>query len=536
MTTKRTVLFLLLFGLVLLLPTGLAPLLETTEARYGEIAREMLANGDYLEPRFNGIKHFHKPPLTYWAIASGMRLFGQNDFGARFFGVVAAVIAVAFVYRLARVVLDNESRALQAAVIFATSALFLAVSRIAATDIYLTACTVAAQFYLFRQIYGERRRGNAIAYGLCLGLGFMVKGPIILLFTLLPYLVAKLFDARHRKVFTPADIALAVLVFAAVALPWYLVVIVKNPDLLEYFLKTQTVDRVATDHFQRHQPAWYFLAIFAGTFFPYLLFLLKGARHLKELARPVQLLLVYVLVPLLVFSVAKSKLPTYILPFYGVASLFAAAAYGCFPMPRLRKVVLVTIGLLALLPPFAALVVKPMPGWLQVALVAATLPALGLAWQAFRTRARESFLLWTAAALLLFGTAGYAVYGTAAHQTRGYERMLERINAADPQRQLPVMVYRHFLPSVSFYRGTLAVMALGMDRETQFEDDPAYLNYYLDDKTNVKGYLQSHPELFLIIDTESLEKFTNRYKFACEELYVQKELGVYRCRQENGRN
>ena len=66
-------LLLLGMGLFLFLPTGLLPLGETTEARYAEIAREMVASGNYLEPFFNGIKHFHDRPLTYWMIAAGLK-------------------------------------------------------------------------------------------------------------------------------------------------------------------------------------------------------------------------------------------------------------------------------------------------------------------------------------------------------------------------------------------------------------------------------------------------------------------------------
>ena len=78
-TGRRLRLLLACYFLILLLPTGFLPLMESTEGRYGEIAWEMLLRGNYLEPFFNGIKHFHKPPLTYWAIAGGYRLFGIGD-------------------------------------------------------------------------------------------------------------------------------------------------------------------------------------------------------------------------------------------------------------------------------------------------------------------------------------------------------------------------------------------------------------------------------------------------------------------------
>ncbi len=151
-TGRRLWLLLLLYFAVLLAPSGSVSIIESTEARYAEIAREMIASGDYLEPRLNGIKHFHKPPLPYWMVAGGIRIFGPNNFGARFFGVAFACIAVLYLYRMARVLTGDGRRAYHAALVFATSILFLAVSRIASTEIYLVAFTVAAQFHLFRRI------------------------------------------------------------------------------------------------------------------------------------------------------------------------------------------------------------------------------------------------------------------------------------------------------------------------------------------------------------------------------------------------
>ena len=276
--TRTLFLLALVYLALLILPASTAPLIETTEARYAEIAREMLVTGNFIEPHLNGIKHFHKPPMSYWLVAAGMKLFGQNDFGARFFGVLAAVLAVAFLYRMARGVLQDDRKAFYAALMFATSWLFLGITHLVSTEIYLTCFVILAQYYLFRQIYGARSKRNALLYGAFLGLGFLTKGPIVFLFTLLPCSIAKIFDREHRRIFSVSEILLGGAAFTVLALPWYLLVMAKNPGLLHYFLKVQTVDRVVTDRFNRYQPPWYFVAIFAGTFLPYVLFFLKGTE------------------------------------------------------------------------------------------------------------------------------------------------------------------------------------------------------------------------------------------------------------------
>ena len=526
--SQRLWLWLAGYFLLLLIPTGFLPLMESTEGRYGEIAWEMVASGNYLEPFFNGIKHFHKPPLTYWAIAAGYKLFGINDFGARFFGVIAACLAVVYLYRLALVLLEDARQARDAALIFATSLLFLGVARIVATDIYLTCFTVMAQYYLFRRIAGPARRSDAPLYGLALGLGFLAKGPIILLFTLLPFLVARFFDAGHRRLFSGPETALATATFALVALPWYIAVMIENPGLLYYFLKVQTVDRVASNRFHRYEPHWYFLYVFAGTFLPYLFFFLKGAVCLRGFDRSRQVLFLYVLVPFLVFTLAQSKQPTYILPCYGMAALLAAAALARLSMPRLRLLAVVVL-LLAVVAPALAGFVYPPARALRWWLLLATIPAAWLWWQALRDHRGELLIPRCAALLLLVTTVAYAVVAVAAPQMRGYKQMAQALDRLDPERKFDVLVYQGFLPSLSLYRRHLAASAYGMDREVQFQENQDYRNWYLPGAVDLQRYLAERKELFVVMNLKARPCFEEESGYLCDAVYEQRKHNAYRC-------
>jgi 4-amino-4-deoxy-L-arabinose transferase len=70
-------------ALALVLTCGALGLMEPTDARYAEIGREMVASGDWLIPRLNGVTHLDKPPVAYWSAAAGMRVLGVNAAGAR---------------------------------------------------------------------------------------------------------------------------------------------------------------------------------------------------------------------------------------------------------------------------------------------------------------------------------------------------------------------------------------------------------------------------------------------------------------------
>ncbi len=525
---RRLRLLLALYFLVLLLPTGFLPLMESTEGRYGEIAWEMLLRGNYLEPFFNAIKHFHKPPLTYWAIAGGYKLFGINDFGARFFGVVAAIIAVVYLYRLALVLLGDRRNAFDATLIFASSVLFLAIARIVATDIYLTCFTVMAQYYLFRRLRGEGRRSDAPLYGLALGLGFLTKGPIIFLFTLLPYLVAKFFDPDHRRVFSWREVLAGSGVFALLALPWYLIVMAKNPGLLYYFLKVQTVDRVATNRFHRHEPLWYFFYVFAGTFLPYILFFARGTFSPRAFDRPTRVLLLYVWVPFVIFTLAQSKQPSYIVPFFGIAAILAAAALRTFPMPRLRTLAALLLLLFAIAPAVAGFVYPP-ARVLRWPLVVAAPLLLWLWWRLWQERQGPQLVWWSALLLIVVSTVAYAVVGVAAPQMRGYEQMATTLNRLDPDRNLDVLAYQCFLPSLSLYRRHLTAEAYGMQRDVRFQTDEEYRNWYLPTAADLQGFLRDRPQLFVVMAEDALPDFEKESGYACREVYGQRRRSAYLC-------
>ena len=70
---------------VLVFMVGNWGLTESSEARYATIAKEMLETNDFINPTLLGIKHLHKPPITYYITALGFKLFGVNAFGATIF-------------------------------------------------------------------------------------------------------------------------------------------------------------------------------------------------------------------------------------------------------------------------------------------------------------------------------------------------------------------------------------------------------------------------------------------------------------------
>jgi 4-amino-4-deoxy-L-arabinose transferase-like glycosyltransferase len=522
---------LFIYALALLYPSGLFPLKESTEARYAEMGREMLTSGNLLEPTLDGVKRFHKPPLAFWAIAAGLKIFGINEFAARFFSIIAGILSLIALYWLARIFLDPEG-ALQSTAILATALLFLVMTRVASTDIYLTLFVVAAQYSLMRQVYGAKSSLNALLYGLFLGLGFLAKGHIVFLFTLLPYLIAKIFDTHHRKVFTAKEVAIAAVAFCLVGLPWYILVVVENPGLLNYFLKVQTADRFATTRFYREEPVWFFVATFFVTFAPWAFFVLKGAFKVRGMPTPYRVLLLYIAVPLLVFTLSKSKLATYILPFYGVASILAAYTIRTYPTSFLRLASAVMLTSLSIAFGAAGLFYKPLApvahmcaGFGSIMLVASLV--------LWRVALTEQFTYAAALVILLFSLFGYTTAPAMEPEIRTFRKMAAEINRVDPQKRLELVVYRTYLPSLSFYRGKLSVMALAREKDVQFEDDLAFKEHYVTSVDELRSLLGQKREVLLVADKRDAGEFELQLGFSCNLIFSQKKESAYLCARTN---
>jgi len=528
-TNRRLALFFLFYGILLLVPLWQLNLLESTEARYGEIAREMLASGNFLEPTFNGIFHFHKPPLPYWCMAAGMAIFGVNDFGVRFFGIFAALLALFFLHRTALLLFGDRRQAFATALILASSLLFLAISRAVSTDIYLTCCVLGAQYFLFRQVYGKRSPGNAAGYGLLLGLGFMVKGPVVFLFTLLPQLAAKLVDKQHRRLFSSREIVLGTGLFLSVALPWYLAVISNHPELFTYFTRTQTVDRVATDNFGRNKPFWYFLLLFPATFAPYTAPLLRGVWRYREWPPQIKALFLYILLPLLVFSLSRSKMPSYILPFYGTAALLAVYCHVEMRSKWDERTALATLLILAAAVGVAGFI-SPQLELYRLPLAAAGLALTGIFLAGRRLLESDRDILAVSGSIIGLSLAGFLLLPPHLNYRKGYRAMAAQMNELDPARQVPTLVYKSFLPSISFYRQKLAIMAFGRIRETGFEKNTAYRQWHIETETELLAAISPYPRMFVVTKPGELVNFMKNSSFACSEILSNRRYTAYDCR------
>jgi len=315
---------------------GARGLWEPDEGRYVGVALEMLRSGDWLHPALQpDVPHYTKPPLEYWLEAGSLALFGHTDRGARLPGALAFAATALAVGALARRLVPG--RALAASLVYATSALPFLASNIVTTDTVLTLWETLAVLgfvwaWLERPGTGcddtARCREPLALAGLlvmwgALALAFLTKGPPGLLPLVAVVATCGLFAGRRAvgRLFHPAGLGLFLLLGGW----WYAAVVASHPDLARYFLVYEVFDRVFTATHGRN-PDWYMAFIYppilAAGMLPWsTMWLSRRARdRLVDLARrPLRdpiglLLLLWIAVPLVVFMLARSRLPLYVLP------------------------------------------------------------------------------------------------------------------------------------------------------------------------------------------------------------------------------
>lgn len=317
--TKRWALPVLLAIMLLayLLPLGTHGLWIPDETRYAQISQDMLLDGNWVVPHFMGVRYFEKPVAGYWMIALGQALFGQNLFGVRFASALSTGLSVLLCFLIARRLWNDPRKSFACALLYMSFTIVAGQAGYANLDpqftFWVNLSLVALWFAL-----GSTRRGQRLlswaVLGLACGMGFMTKG---FLAWLLPVLIAvpwMLWQKRWRELLIYGP--LAIIIAIAVSLPWALAVHAQEPDYWRFFFWHEHIRRFAGDDAQHDAPWWFYLPLLLAFSLPWAVLLppaLKQAWQTRGQAH-IGFLLLWLVMPLVFFSLSNGKLPTYILP------------------------------------------------------------------------------------------------------------------------------------------------------------------------------------------------------------------------------
>lgn len=429
-------------GLVMLAGLGQARLWDRDEPRNAVAAREMLQRGDWVVPTFNGQLRAHKPVLLYWCIMAAYRWLGVNELAARLPSALAAVGTVLCTWRIGRR-LFGGSAGVWAAIILSTSLLFVMAGRAATPDALLILGTTLAMAIYVRGTFRPRfettppdlppephipgayfpsRVASVVGLYAAMGLAVLAKGPVgwVLPVAVIGTFCLAMEVQRHRTAYPlhtengwwravawltaacqPRRILrvlgslhpfLGLFVVLVIALPWYLAVgVATRGEFLKIFFLEHHWGR-ATTVMEHHRGSllFYPLSLLVG-FFPWSIFAIPLAIDTSlQLVRRQRmhagywLAVCWVLVYVGTFSLARTKLPSYVTPCYpalalltgdyvdrwsrqaaAVAGRWLLVAFGCLGLIGLAM----TIGI-----PLAVQRVAPGEEWLGMI---GFIPAIG---------------------------------------------------------------------------------------------------------------------------------------------------------------
>ncbi len=257
--------------LMFFLDLGSYPLFNPDEALYAEPAREMLETGQYVTTLLNYVVRFTKPPLVIWAMALSYKVFGVNEFAARFFGAASGAILLAGTYWFLRRYAGKKPAAL-GALTLATAPLFVGVAREAITDMPL-ALFLSGSLMSFYHAFEEKSSSWRFLGYVLIGLAVMTKGPVGLV---LPVAIMSLFYVLRGQLPAAATFfrpLIGLFIVALIAIPWFaLEIYVTGGAYYNEFIVRENFQRFTS--VVDHKGAWwYHVAAMLGGFFPWSVFL-----------------------------------------------------------------------------------------------------------------------------------------------------------------------------------------------------------------------------------------------------------------------
>jgi 4-amino-4-deoxy-L-arabinose transferase-like glycosyltransferase len=333
---------------------GAIGLVGPDEPRYAWIARAMAQTDDWATPKLYGEPWFEKPILYYWAGAVGFALHLPVEWAARLPSALAALVSALAIGWLGWKNYPSEREgaftpALLGPLLFSTSVGAISFARSAGPDTLFTAAltlAMASAAAVLRDLGALRacgERGDSVPqtkrlplalFGAFLGLAVLAKGPASIVLAS-GAIGTWAMATRRWKAAVHFGHPIAVGSFCLVALPWYVICALRNPDFLRVFLLEHNFERYLTPVFHHAQPFWFFFPIFLVALLPWTILLfpaaLEGARRWSGKSWGTSLgffFACWAAFPLLFFSFSQSKLPGYILPAIPPAALILGVEFS----------------------------------------------------------------------------------------------------------------------------------------------------------------------------------------------------------------
>lgn len=293
---------------------GSVSLFDWDEINFAEAAREMILKGDYLNVQINFMPFWEKPPLFFWLQVLSMKMFGINEFGARFPNAVCGILTLMVLYHMGKKLFDHRMGVIWM-IVYAGSILPFFYFKSGIIDPWFNLFILTGIYFgASYLVLDERRSLHAMLSGLSIGLAILTKGPVALLLfglTGLIYLILTRFRMRIRLVHVIMFLGGLIVTGGF----WFFVLYLNGRgEVVHDFILYQIRLFRTQDAGHGGFPFYHVLILFVGVF-PASVFAFSGFKGMRSetLFQKAwsQVCLILLAVVLIVFSIVRTKIVHY---------------------------------------------------------------------------------------------------------------------------------------------------------------------------------------------------------------------------------
>lgn len=334
---------------------GQVHLFDWDEINFAESAREMIATGNYFSVQIDYAVFTEKPPLFFWMQVLSMKVFGINEFAARFPNAICGIVTLIVLFNIGKKIFNEQFARIWVMVYLGTLLTFF-YFKTGIIDPWFNLFIFLAiyHFYNTTNNSAEKKGKHAIFTGLFLGLAVLTKGPVAILIAMLCYLV---FIVLHKGKFfiTLRHFLFIFITTLIVCFTWFGIDLIQHgPKFLIEFTQRQ-IAIFSTSDAGHGQPFFYHWWVLLIGCFPASIFFIKG--HVINTGNAAQRLfklwmMILFWVTLLLFSIVKTKIIHYSslcwFPLTFLATLFIAEFWNnrSIKLSIVLKILFAMVGLL----------------------------------------------------------------------------------------------------------------------------------------------------------------------------------------------
>ncbi|AAC07235.1 putative protein [Aquifex aeolicus VF5] len=434
------------------------------ESFYADSAKNMLKSGEFLTPVYNGEIRLNKPPMTYWIVSLGYKIFGVNELGLRFFHALLGVFTGVLTYLLARRITGSKNTALLSFLILSLSFIFIANARYASPEVPFT-FFITLSLYLWYEYFTRKKEFLFWLALIASSLAVLTKGPAG--FVLPAGVVFFYLLLRAPKELLKIKYYAGTLMVFLLSGWWFLYqYLVHREEFLEVFIK-ENVKRI---YALQRDPFYFYALDINVSFLPYsFLFFFALFWALKEKRRELSFPLVWFSFIFLIFSIVKMKIPVYIMPAYPAMAIITADFLNSQSLKKVKNLSLIFL--------WTVLVLATLALSLYFKFSATLFPLIPLLLLPFFLKKYELLPAFGAFAFLFYLSSVILPY---VEQFRPYREVGKEIRKLDPKNELRTYELGFFHHNLPFYADRVIIRrtkevkkpAIVLARKGSFDCEP----------------------------------------------------------------